>query len=277
MPEFIFLEEVRVVRFGKGAEIIIGMHGWAGAYTDLNVFGEWIDSEKYSLYVIEFPGRGESKKLEGGHTVDDLVRFLKIHINKLEIQNFTLIADSGFSQVAIKYAWLNPEMVKGILFIYTPLILVKPPKIWHHLWVMPTIFLFAKTRKLDGIMNKLRNSDKFMHGIFIDGIVKSKSQEAIRLELLDIQNKRKSDLQAMFESAFSIIKTKVIKEWQELNCKIEVVVAEKDLIISTKKCLKFVKLNPKANITIVKDNVHQWDEEFIGIMRQRLMVLLESK
>jgi pimeloyl-ACP methyl ester carboxylesterase len=272
--EFINLDNTRIAKYGHGEETIIGLHGWAGAYSDLDVFGNWLDPEKYTLYAVELPGRGKTKALECQHTVDELVSFLQNTIDQLNLKSFYFISDSGFSQVTIKYSLLKSIQIKGLLFLYSPALQLKPPK-WYHYWVYPVVYSLASVRIFDPIFNGLRQSNWFMYGIFINGIIKSKTKEAKRLELIDINNKRNADIRAIFQSAKSILKTNVSAEWMKLNCPIEIVLAEKDPIINTQKMLPRLITNKNANITIVKDNHHQWDEEFIQIMRDQLVKLMK--
>ena len=97
MPELFHVDTAHVAKWGHGSKIILGLHGWAGSYTDLNVFGQWLDPEKYTLYAIELPGRGKSKTLEQGHTINDYVRYLKQVLISLNVTKFSFISDCGFS------------------------------------------------------------------------------------------------------------------------------------------------------------------------------------
>jgi len=270
MPTSIHIDSTHVAKFGNGSKIIVGLHGWAGAYTDLNVFGEWLDPQEYTLYAIEMPGRGLSKSIDENHRVEDLVRFLEITIEQLKIERFSLITDFGFSQVSIKYAHYYPEKINGILFIYMPLIVPSLIKLHHLLYAYPFLGLYAKTRKLDWTINKIRNSDKIMHKVFL----RNSRPEAIELELKDIENKRRADLNAIFKSGWNMLNSNVLEEWANLQCKIEVVLAEKDEIFSTKKGIPYLTINPQANITVVKDHNHNWDNEFIEVMREKLLNII---
>jgi hypothetical protein len=266
--EYVSYGGIRIIKCGHGENVIVGLHGWAGGYTDFNVFFNWVDVEKQSLYIIEMPGRSGSLP---DHTINNsVVSYAELFgeiIEFLNLDGFSIISDCGFSQSIIQYASSHQQKIKSILFLYIPLIVPSVFKLRKGFLV--PIYLLSHSNIMLPLLNKMRNSDRIMNKLFVEG----NPPESVELARLDISNKRNADLKSIFKNAWSILNTNVIKEWKSINIEMNVLIAEKDELLDTEKGLRYLKMNSKVKLHLLEGHKHHWDDQFLREMQYLYEVL----
>lgn len=100
---------------GQGENIII-LHGWgANIQTVLSIHNHLKD--RFKVYTLDLPGFGESdkpKEVWGSH---DYADFVKSFIEKMGIEEVTMIGHSHGGRVSIVLANKFPELVKKMILI----------------------------------------------------------------------------------------------------------------------------------------------------------------
>lgn len=118
MKKFTF--SYKQVRFtaaqaGKGTAIVF-LHGFL---ENKNMWRETIQAlpHSYRKIVIDLPGHGESGNLGYVHSMDEMAEVVRSMLNHLKIKKVTLCGHSMGGYVALAFAELFPDMVKGIVLL----------------------------------------------------------------------------------------------------------------------------------------------------------------
>ena len=136
---------------GQGPVLIL-LPGWQ---LTVDKYQEVIDffSKDHAVYALDLPGFGKSDTPKNPWTLNDYVNFLEQFIRTLKIQDYSIIAHSFGSRIAIKLAAQKPAYLKNI-------ILTGAAGIKHRLTLKQTIlFMTAKIAKLFfslPLLNKLK-------------------------------------------------------------------------------------------------------------------------
>src|SRR4030042_1734498 len=94
--------DVHYFTAGQGDPLVV-IHGGGGdARTWLNNVAELAD--KYTVYVPDLPGFGESQPLEGDYYIPELTEFVDGFSDKLGLGSFHLVGHSIGGGVALNYA-----------------------------------------------------------------------------------------------------------------------------------------------------------------------------
>lgn len=102
-------------KIGSGETDFILLHGWG---CELNIFNNLVsklDQNKYTIYVLDFPGFGKSQMPQEVYGVGEYANFLEKFIKKLEIKNPIILGHSFGGRVAIKFTSDNPGIAKKLI------------------------------------------------------------------------------------------------------------------------------------------------------------------
>ncbi|MDZ7845315.1 MAG: alpha/beta hydrolase [Owenweeksia sp.] len=101
--------------FDKGPAVIF-LHG------HLENRSMWRDIVKeipksYRKITLDLPGHGESGNLGYVHTMEDMAEAVKALVNHLKLKRFILAGHSMGGYVALAFAEMFPEQVKGLILM----------------------------------------------------------------------------------------------------------------------------------------------------------------
>lgn len=106
---------IRYYNGGKGEPLLV-LHGgnshagpWAKNLREL--------SQRYTVYVPDFPGFGLSQKMEGEFYIPELVSFVRDFANAVGLESFYLMGHSLGGGVAASYALQYPAQVRKLILI----------------------------------------------------------------------------------------------------------------------------------------------------------------
>ncbi len=97
---------------GQGRVIVL-LHGFLGALQIWNEFSEEL-AKNYRVVAVDLPGHGQSEVLEGVHTMELMAEAVKAVLDELEINECVVIGHSMGGYVALTFARLYPQLVKGL-------------------------------------------------------------------------------------------------------------------------------------------------------------------
>lgn len=107
--------DVHYFTAGHGDPLVV-IHGGGGdASTWLNNMAELAD--KYTVYVPDLPGFGESQPLEGDYYIPELTEFVDGFSDKLGLESFNLVGHSIGGGVALNYALKFPHKIRKLVLI----------------------------------------------------------------------------------------------------------------------------------------------------------------
>ena len=102
---------------GSGPAILI-LHGWGGSSDSWMQVQEILAKEGYLVIVPDFPGFGKSKTPPISWGIKDYTDFVSEFIKKTcneFAEPFFLLGHSFGGRVAVKFATLHPEKIKGLI------------------------------------------------------------------------------------------------------------------------------------------------------------------
>ena len=105
--------KINYIQYGKGKDIVL-LHGWGQNIEMMQFLGDPL-SINYRITILDFPGFGKSEEPKEVWNITDYAEMLHELLEKLEIQNPTLIGHSFGGRVAIRYA-AQYKVEKLILF-----------------------------------------------------------------------------------------------------------------------------------------------------------------
>jgi pimeloyl-ACP methyl ester carboxylesterase len=128
--------DVRYYTAGKGDPLVV-IHGGGGdARTWLNNIE--VLSEKYTVYVPDLPGYGESQPLDGDYYIPELTGFINDFSVHLGLDSFYLVGHSLGGGVALNYALESPHKIKKLVLV-SSLCLGREIALWVRLLSIPAI------------------------------------------------------------------------------------------------------------------------------------------
>ena len=101
---------------GEGKETVLFLHGW-GANLNSFLFCENALKNNYKLLLVDFPGFGESEKLNNVFSVFDYALEIFKLLTKLEINNVNIVCHSFGGRVAILLSTIFNLKVNKLVLI----------------------------------------------------------------------------------------------------------------------------------------------------------------
>ncbi len=104
--------QINYTTTGKGSVIVL-LHGFLESLTMWNeIVSELLKRNR--VITIDLLGHGKTENLGYMHTMDDQARMVKSLLSNLKLRKFTLIGHSMGGYIALAFADLFPNSVKGI-------------------------------------------------------------------------------------------------------------------------------------------------------------------
>jgi pyruvate dehydrogenase E2 component (dihydrolipoamide acetyltransferase) len=119
---------------GHGDPLVV-IHGGGGDA------GTWLNnaavlSDRYTVYVPDLPGFGDSQPLDGDYDIPELAEFVDDFVSSLGLENFHLVGHSVGGGVALNYALKSPRKIKKLVLI-SSLCLGREIALWVRLMSVP--------------------------------------------------------------------------------------------------------------------------------------------
>jgi pimeloyl-ACP methyl ester carboxylesterase len=125
---------------GQGDPLVV-LHGGGGdARTWLNNIAAL--SEKYTVYVPDLPGYGESQPLNGYYYIPELSEFVDSFSDNLGLDNFHLVGHSLGGGIALNYALESPHRIRKLVLV-SSLCLGREIALWVRLLSLPALIRSA--------------------------------------------------------------------------------------------------------------------------------------
>jgi pimeloyl-ACP methyl ester carboxylesterase len=100
---------------GRGENFLI-LHGWGGSSDSWRKVIEVLEI-KYKVICPDFPGFGKTQTPQIPWSLNDFVEWLNELVEKLNLENFFLLAHSFGGRVAIKFSISYPEKIKKLILV----------------------------------------------------------------------------------------------------------------------------------------------------------------
>lgn len=101
----------------KSEKAIIFLHGWG---VNSKIWFKLLkDLNDFNIYLIDFPGFGESQVPNTAYNVNDYKKVVIEFIKKLSLKNIILVGHSFGGRITMKLASENPEYLKKIVLVDT--------------------------------------------------------------------------------------------------------------------------------------------------------------
>jgi len=102
---------------GKGSTIVL-LHGFLETSSMWNVFLPEL-SKKHRVICIDLPGHGNSDCFGYSHTMEEMAGCVEAVLKQLRIRKIKLIGHSMGGYVALAFADLYPDYIKGICLFFS--------------------------------------------------------------------------------------------------------------------------------------------------------------
>jgi pimeloyl-ACP methyl ester carboxylesterase len=108
---------VSYYRFGEGKTNLVFLHGWRSNGLVWKNITDNMDLRKYSIYLLDLPGFGDSPNPKKTFTILDYSNTVFKFIQKLELKSITIVGHSFGGRVTIKLSALHPELIEKIILV----------------------------------------------------------------------------------------------------------------------------------------------------------------
>ncbi|MGV8946882.1 MAG: alpha/beta fold hydrolase [Lutibacter sp.] len=106
---------VHFTSIGKGKAVVL-IHGFLENSTMWNQISQEL-SKKYRIICIDLLGHGKTENLGYIHTMEDQAKMVKAVLNHLRLRKYVFVGHSMGGYVALAFAKLFPENLKGLFLM----------------------------------------------------------------------------------------------------------------------------------------------------------------
>jgi len=234
MPNFFQYKNCKVhfTKKGKGRVVVL-LHGFL---ENLNI---WQDisavlSQKYRVVCIDLLGHGKTDNLGYVHTMDEQAQMVKAVLNKLRLRKVVIIGHSMGGYVALAFAKLYSNNVKGICLLNSTFLSDNPDKINDR----------NKTIEI------VKKNPEAIIKIAIPGLFAEKNKVVFKKE---IQHILKEALKTSKQGITAALEGMKIREdlsylLQKDSFKTLIFIGKEDIVIKTKSLKKRLQTLPNVQI-----------------------------
>jgi pimeloyl-ACP methyl ester carboxylesterase len=109
--------QIHFTEVGKGSTIVL-LHGFLETSQMWNVFLPQL-SKKHRVICIDLPGHGNSECFGYSHTMEEMASCVEAVLKELHIRKVKLIGHSMGGYVALAFADLYPDYIKGVCLFFS--------------------------------------------------------------------------------------------------------------------------------------------------------------
>jgi len=101
----------------KNHKILVFLHGWGADSRSWQPIINLLIDQNHSVYLIDFPGFGQSQLPNGHFTLDNYAEVVDQFITKVGLNNIILVGHSFGGRVAIKLASKHVSYIKKLILV----------------------------------------------------------------------------------------------------------------------------------------------------------------
>ncbi|MBI2573807.1 MAG: alpha/beta hydrolase [Candidatus Wildermuthbacteria bacterium] len=107
---------VRYLTAGNGQPVLV-LHGWSHSADDWQKVQELLALKGFRMVVPDFPGRGKTSTLKEPWGIGEYCAFVEDFAEKLGLRGFFLVGHSFGGRIAVRFARVNPSLLKGLVLV----------------------------------------------------------------------------------------------------------------------------------------------------------------
>lgn len=252
MPNFFYYKnsQVHFIQKGTGRAVVL-LHGFL---ENLSIWNDISDtlSEKYKIVCIDLLGQGQTDNLGYVHTMDEQAKMVKAALNHLCLRKVVFVGHSMGGYVAMSFAKLYPQNVKGICLLNSTFLPDDP----------------AKIKDRNKTIELVKKNPKAVINIAIPGLFAAKNKEQFKS---DIQNVLKEALKTSKQGIIAALEGMKIRKnlsylLEEETFKTLVFIGEEDIAIKTKPLKERLQTLPNVQVVCL-------DGGHMGFIENKLEVV----
>lgn len=101
--------------YGQGPEKVVVMHGWFSDHTAYDTLQRWLDPDRFTFAFMDFRGYGQSKAIDGAHTIPEMGQDAFDLAESLGWERFHAVGHSMAGKAVQWMARERPERLKSIV------------------------------------------------------------------------------------------------------------------------------------------------------------------
>lgn len=194
--------DINYIQYGKGEDIVL-LHGWGQNIEMMNPIGKRLENN-FRITILDLPGHGGSSEPVDAITIYDYCEILKEFLDKLEIDNPTLIGHSFGGRIAIIYA--SKYRTKKLVLLGAPCVR-KEEKLSLKVRTLKFLKKVPVVNKLEGFAkrhigsNDYRNASDIMRKILVNTVNEDLSDCAKKIICPTLLIWGSNDMEAPLEDA----------------------------------------------------------------------------
>lgn len=110
-------EVIKYRKYGNGKKILILIHGNICSGIFFEPFLKYFDPDKYTIFIPDLRGFGESSYFKKINNISDFVKDLKYFFINLNIEKFSLLGWSAGGAICLNYSLIYPEDVTNLILV----------------------------------------------------------------------------------------------------------------------------------------------------------------
>jgi len=103
--------------FGEGPEKVVVLHGWFSDHTVYDALRPWLDTTRFTFALMDFRGYGQSKTIDGAHTIPEMGQDAFDLAESLGWEKFHAVGHSMAGKVVQWMAREKPDRLKTVVGI----------------------------------------------------------------------------------------------------------------------------------------------------------------
>ncbi len=240
--------------FDKKKHTVILIHGSGLSHIVWSLTEQYLTNQGFNVISLDLPGHGNS---EGNclTSIENIAEWLEKVINKIKIENFSLIGHSQGCLVALEYSFKYPNKAKSLIFISGS----------YQIPVNKDLIDLASSGDMKAISLMMKwgygNSKRFIGGNPVQKIINS-PREVSQILAIDLKacNNYKNGISAV----------------KNVKCPTLFIFGDIDKMITVEKGKEFANLIPNSKVHIIKECGHMVMYENAFEMREKIVEFLDK-
>ena len=240
--------------FDKSKHTIILLHGSGLSHIVWSLTEQYLSNQGYNVLALDLPGHGNSKG-DSLNSIEKIAEWLEKVINKIGIDNFSILGHSQGCLVALEYAFKYPKKAKNLIFVGGS----------YEIPVNQDLIDLAKSGSMKALNLMMKwgygYSKQFIGGNPLQKILNSPREirEVLAVDLIACNN---------YKNGINAIK--------KINFPTFFILGEIDKMIKLESGEKFAKMINKSKVHIIKNCGHMIILEKAFEMREKMIEFLKQ-
>ena len=240
--------------FDKKKHSIILLHGSGQSHVVWSLTGQYLSDQNNNVFAIDLPGHGNSDG-QSLKSIEEMAEWLNKFINKLDIQELSIIGHSQGCLVALEYASKFSEKIKSLIFVAGS----------YEIPVNKNLIDLALAGDLETLNLMMKwaygNSKQFIGGNPLQKILNSSREvrDVLAVDLIACNNYKNG-----------------IKAIKSIKCPTLFVFGELDKMVKIEKGKEFASLIKNSEVHIINNCGHMVILEKAFEMREKIVEFLKK-